>query len=479
MVRSVTTRARRQFVGVVAGWLCSTSLLVGIASAQTTVVLNQSGTQVTDTMIRNGSYANTNYDGQTLLTRNSSDPDWERRTLLKFDTDTFIPQGSTITSATLTLTVKEGLGTAGQTRPVQVYRISSGFLDTDATWRVRMGTSAWVTPGGDIAEQVATADVSNVAGSKVTINLTNFVQQVSSGSFDTRYTRVAFVDAGVEGKDSYREYYSSKESDVTRRPTLTVVLAGGTPAPPSNTLSKLKAMQWNLGQRVAQVDNVVAFIVSKKPDVVSFNEINHYTSANSDMPKLIASKLTALTGETWSYKWVQKLGLATGEGECVMTRLPVEATDQHLLPQAPDGDGRSVAMIRVRVNGKVIDFFSTHLENTSTDNATRVAQVDDLVAWAVAEPEQRIVAGDFNGWPGTPVNTEMSKNYVDSWVAAKSKGVTVTSASNPDGNTRSTRIDYVWYSKGATALTVTRAEVFETSSTISDHRPLIVTFDVQ
>ena len=50
MVRTVTSLARGRLLGLVAGWICSTSLLVGIASAQTTVVLNQSGTQVTDTI---------------------------------------------------------------------------------------------------------------------------------------------------------------------------------------------------------------------------------------------------------------------------------------------------------------------------------------------------------------------------------------------------------------------------------------------
>src|SRR4051812_20057630 len=96
MVGSVTSRALRRGCGLAAGWLCSTSLLLGIASAQTTVVLNQSGTQVTDTMIRSGIYANTNYDGQSLLTRTSSDPDWERRTLLKFNTQDFLVAGSQI-----------------------------------------------------------------------------------------------------------------------------------------------------------------------------------------------------------------------------------------------------------------------------------------------------------------------------------------------------------------------------------------------
>jgi hypothetical protein len=89
-----------------------------------TVILNQP-TQVTDTTIRNGAYKNTNYDDSVLLTRASNDPDWERRAIFKFDTKTTIPENSAISSAILTLTVKSGLGTAGQTRPIGVYRVSS------------------------------------------------------------------------------------------------------------------------------------------------------------------------------------------------------------------------------------------------------------------------------------------------------------------------------------------------------------------
>ncbi len=67
--------------------------------------------------------------------------------------------------------------------------------------------------------------------------------------------------------------------------------------------------------------------------------------------------------------------------------------------------------------------------------------------------------------------------------SAKSKGVAVAYSANPDGNTRNTRIDYVWSSKGATATTVTRAQVFDTRDSSgkkpSDHNPLIVTYKIQ
>ncbi len=348
---------------------------------------------------------------------------------------------------------------------------------------MRQGTTRWTTPGGDVGEVAGSANASNVAGAKVNINVTALVQNTSDGDFDSRYTRILLADVGADAKESYREYYSSEDSTVSRRPTLTIVLgserqcAAATAAAALGTTSgsTLKVMQWNIAQGYgpdgkSNIDRVVAFIAAKKPDVISFNEIMRYSSRND--PQIIADKLHALTGQTWTYKWVQKSGSSSGEGECVMTRLDIDGTDDFLLSAA-----RSVAMITINVNGRNINVFSTHLDHQAS--STRLAQVRQLVPWAATNAEQRIVAGDFNGWPGTPEINEMLKSYKDGWLIAKSKGVAVSYAGNPDGNTRNTRIDYVWYSENASYLSVTRAEVFYTKGSISDHNALMTTFQVR
>jgi endonuclease/exonuclease/phosphatase family metal-dependent hydrolase len=138
-------------------------------------------------------------------------------------------------------------------------------------------------------------------------------------------------------------------------------------------------------------------------------------------------------------------------------------------------------MVRVTVNGRTISVFSTHLDHQSS--ATRVAQVRQLVPWTSTFPEQRVVAGDFNGWPGTPEINEMLLTHNDGWAVARAAGTAVSFPGNPDGNTRNTRIDYVFYSKQATSLAVTNAQVFDlrdaSGQRPSDHNPLIVTFAVR
>ena len=155
-----------------------------------------------------------------------------------------------------------------------------------------------------------------------------------------------------------------------------------------------------------------------------------------------------------------------------MTHLNIDATDDHVLSRS-----RSVAMLRVNVNGRNISAFSTHLYQEV--GSTQMTELKELVGWTDNYAEQRIVAGDFNFWNTTSQYVEMSRTHNDGWVAARNKGTAYSYSGNPDGNTKNTRIDYVWYSKGATALVVTRADVYNTKTTISDHNAVMVTFQVK
>jgi hypothetical protein len=101
------------------------------ANAQTTLVLNAPVTQVSDTMIQAGSFANTNFDKQDFLaTRASSNAEYLRRALLKFDTQNTMPAGAKVQSATLTLTIKSG-GT-DVNRTISVYPVTTSFLEEEA-----------------------------------------------------------------------------------------------------------------------------------------------------------------------------------------------------------------------------------------------------------------------------------------------------------------------------------------------------------
>jgi hypothetical protein len=225
----VSGRSRRVQLLLVLVLVAMTSVSDDAQTSTTTVVLAARDTDVTDTMIRNGSYANTSQDGLVLLTRSSTIPEWERRTIVAFETSS-IPPGAAITSAVLALTVKTGLGTAGSTRPVTVYRLTLPFTETEATWISRQAGVGWPTPGGSLGSSYGTVAVTNVAGTRVHFNLTALVQQTVDGAFGSRQTRIALVDVGGGGdaKESYREYHSSEVSTSSYRPQLTITYRSAT-----------------------------------------------------------------------------------------------------------------------------------------------------------------------------------------------------------------------------------------------------------
>jgi hypothetical protein len=205
--------------------LCLSAVVVIAASTAVTIRLPQAGAG--DTTIRGGSFAAVNFDTDWLVTRASSDPQYVRRALLDFDLTTAVPAGSTIDSASLTLTVH--LGGADASRMVGVFDVTRPFVPSQATWDVADASTPWATPGGDLGREWTRANVPNAALATVTFDVTALVQAASSASAP-RHARVALVDvdALAAARDGYREYYGSESSHPDRRPSLAVSYSSGT-----------------------------------------------------------------------------------------------------------------------------------------------------------------------------------------------------------------------------------------------------------
>jgi len=269
------------------------------ASAQTTVTLNQPKTHVVSATVRGGTYADTN--NQSLLaTRAADNPQYERRAMLKFDTHNTIPAGSTVTSARLTATVK--MGSADATRAVGAYQVTTSWSEAEVTWKHRRTQETWATAGGDLGSRIAIGNVSNVGGTTVTFDVTALVKAAVAGDLGaSRYTRIVLVDEDASTSASYREYYTPTDTNTAHRPVLTVTYgpASTTTQTTSGSSTTLRVLQWNTHHGGIGTDGVWdPYRLAKKaasfhPDVVSFNEIEHY---GVDQPALYASLMKKYTG---------------------------------------------------------------------------------------------------------------------------------------------------------------------------------------
>jgi endonuclease/exonuclease/phosphatase family metal-dependent hydrolase len=462
-----------------------------LASAQTTMTINQPGSQVVYTSLRGGSYANTN-QGNDLETKTSPDMSVTRRGLLKFDTTT-IPVGTPISSAKLTLTVQSGGAVAS--RHIAAYQGSDSWTETEATWMSRRSGQSWNSAGGDLGAKLDTQVVSNAGGTKATFDVTALVSQVVSGALgSSRYTRIELVDVDSPDGESRRLYYTPDASTVSLRPTLVVTYgtSGTTTTTTTTTTSSggsgtsLRVLEYNIHHGGIGTDGVydpnriMDWVVKEKPDVVSLVEVESWDSYYSgDQTEMYRSMLQARTGVTWYSLDIQKYGdwSSGGQRNAILSKYPLDSTYRY---EFSLGDPRTVGGVTINVNGRVVNFMSTHLDWVYESN--RITQAGELVSYANGEAQDRIIVGDLNGTPGTTEINTINNAYYDAWTVAQQKGVAYSSPDNPNGNTRNGRIDYVFYSHAQQHLTLQSVTVVDTRDSNgnmpSDHRPLLAVFTV-
>ena len=245
----------------------------------------------------------------------------------------------------------------------------------------------------------------------------------------------------------------------------------------AQTQPTLKVMDWNIHHgvdtsNVNSLDRVATWIAKVSPDVVSLNEVeklNGYNN-NADEPAVLESLLEAKTGRAWYGCFAQRIGAARGQGNLLLSRIPIEACDTYLLSAE-----RSVARARLTIAGVLVNTFSTHLDDASA--STRATQVGQLTTWASTAPDQQVIMGDFNASETSAELQSMRAAYDDTWAVAMAAGKAIAYPGNESGNTRNGRIDYIWRSKRAARLVLQSVQVYDTG-TISDHRPLSATFSL-
>jgi endonuclease/exonuclease/phosphatase family metal-dependent hydrolase len=254
---------------------------------------------------------------------------------------------------------------------------------------------------------------------------------------------------------------------------------------PASAGARLRVLQWNLHHGVGSdgrydIARIASWMARMKPDVIMLNEVEKNTSwGNEDQPARYEAMLEQSTGRKWYRLFSQEFGnwSANGKGHLILSTFPLESIAREAISY-----DRVVGSAGINVNGRTINLVITHLDPES--HSRRLTQAKEVVAWAGNLAENRILTGDMNAWPDQTSIAELDKSYRDSWTDASSKGTaTQFSGLSPDGATKNGRIDYIFYSKGASNLVVLQSQVYDTRNAsgamASDHRPVVTTFEVR
>ncbi len=246
-----------------------------------------------------------------------------------------------------------------------------------------------------------------------------------------------------------------------------------TPAPsPAPTSAPLAVLHWNTHHGgigtdgVYNPDRLANWIVRMNPDIVSLNEIDNESQASG-----FASLLSTKTATTWRYRY-------DGRGNAIVTKLAINSSSTCLVNSGAD---RKAVQVSTTVAGRTINLWSAHLALDSS--SVRTAEVNALAACEQSLTEARLAVGDFNMQPYSSEYYAATTTHVDAWLAASAAGTALNYPGNCDGCTRNSRIDYVFYSKGATSLSLDSAQIVDTRDANgvmpSDHKPMLVKFTVR
>jgi endonuclease/exonuclease/phosphatase family metal-dependent hydrolase len=359
---------------------------------------------------------------------------------------------------------------------VQPFSLGGWSIDLAATRSAGVAAvHVWAFPASGAApvwvgamSPVARADVAAAFGSQ---HLQSGFNLDVSGLTPGSYTFVLFPYSTVLGQFDFARAYAI--------PLKIASTSGG-------SSSTMRLLQWNTHHGgygtdgVYSPDRIATWAASMQPDVIMFNEIEKYTSwGNQDQPEVYKSLLQQKTGKTWYYVFAQEFGnwSSNGKGNLILSTYPINSSNRYELVQNAD---RSIAEAEITVNGRNISLILTHLD--PYDQALRLAQATEVTAWSVSQPENRIVTGDMNAWPDQTSIAQFNKTYYDSWSVAASYG-SATAFSGNDGQTKNGRIDYIFYSRSSSNLTVQSSQVYDTRDSSgnmpSDHRPVLTTFVVR
>lgn len=175
-----------------------------------------------------------------------------------------------------------------------------------------------------------------------------------------------------------------------------------------------------------------------RPDVIGLQEVlQHETLRNQaeDIADALGYEVhfvsTAPEGEVKRY------------GNAILTRHPIlERSERRLRPLE---DSRTVAHVRIAVDGRPVDVYDTHLHHTVEGGAMRAEQLADVLAHIDENDDSTplVLMGDFNAEVDRPELQPLTERYVDAF-GSLHPGEDITTLNPHYFPDRHERIDHIF-----------------------------------
>ncbi|WP_088101716.1 endonuclease/exonuclease/phosphatase family protein [Xanthomonas retroflexus] len=157
---------------------------------------------------------------------------------------------------------------------------------------------------------------------------------------------------------------------------------------------------------------IVAELKRLQPDAIALQEVIQRRSVRNQ-----AQWLASQLGYRYVFVSTDPVGAPKRYGNALLTRRPILAHGEHLL--LPLDDYRTVAHLRIDVEGRPVNVYATHLNERSDDAGQRIRrnQVEDLLRFIAGSSAGApvVIAGDFNALVDAGDLSELRSHYGDSY----------------------------------------------------------------
>jgi endonuclease/exonuclease/phosphatase family metal-dependent hydrolase len=198
----------------------------------------------------------------------------------------------------------------------------------------------------------------------------------------------------------------------------------------------------DMGDWPARRPLVIAALRDMDADVIALQEVLQ----DDDLPNQAEDIARALGGYSVHFVSVDPPEQARRYGNAVLTRLPVLETGERRL--RPLDDSRTLATVRVSVNGRPVQIAATHLHHTPEGGALRASQIADVLDGVARQEDAPVILlGDFNARADAPEFGTVRSEFVDALQSADPTAAARSTLVTDHGH-RSERIDHILVESG-------------------------------
>jgi endonuclease/exonuclease/phosphatase family metal-dependent hydrolase len=243
-------------------------------------------------------------------------------------------------------------------------------------------------------------------------------------------------------------------------------------AEPLTSSQTLRIMTYNIQVGVGldkklDLPRVAAVINGQHPDLVGLQEVDRGVTRTQRIDEIAElAKLTRM-----DYAFAFNLHYQGGQyGVAILSRLPIRATDHRLYKNTREAERRGFIRAEVNVNGRVLNFVTTHLDYQYDDG--RLFEAQQLLSALKDVKGPLIVVGDFNDNPAGRAYQLMRYQFDDAWI--QSRGTDLGFSYPTDKPAK--RIDYIFI---RSTDRVRSKHAWIVSTEASDHIPVVADLEVR